>query len=143
MPPVRHSSVESYDDSPSPSEPKRKQGGRHRMFTNEQRKDRNRLAQAAFRERRSQYTKTLESTIKNLETIICELQDSNRATNQQLDKTTEESVKLRQLLLTVITENHNLRRKINSMNAIQGEQVVKIGRLTLSLCFCPPIFHFY
>lgn len=53
---------------------KRSQGGRHRIFTAEQRKDRNRLAQAAFRERRSQYTSTLENTVVELEAIIRELQ---------------------------------------------------------------------
>ncbi|CAO3679253.1 unnamed protein product [Umbelopsis ramanniana] len=125
MSPTRHTSPESYDDIPSSPENKRKQGGRHRMFSNEQRKDRNRLAQAAFRERRSQYTKTLESTIDDLETIIRELQDSNRAASQQLDDTKEESDKLRQLLLTVINENHSLRRKMKSMNTAQKEQAVQ------------------
>lgn len=127
MSPTRHTSPESYDDIPSSPETKRKQGGRHRMFSNEQRKDRNRLAQAAFRERRSQYTKTLESTIDDLETIIRELQDSNRAASQQLDDTKEESDKLRQLLLTVINENHSLRRKMKSMNTAQKEQAVQYG----------------
>lgn len=127
MPPVRHtSSPEPYEnDVPSP-EPKRKQGGRHRIFTNEQRKDRNRLAQAAFRERRSQYTKTLESTIANLETIICELQESNRATSKQLDDSKVESDKLRQLLLEVITDNHGLRRKLKAIQTTQKEQSIPL-----------------
>ncbi|KAI9284090.1 hypothetical protein BC943DRAFT_326316 [Umbelopsis sp. AD052] len=136
MSPTRRTSPEPYDDIPSSPEPKRKQGGRHRLFSNEQRKDRNRLAQAAFRERRSQYTKTLECTIENLETIICELQDSNRATSQQLDDTKEESNKMRQLLLTVITENHNLRRKIKSMNTTQKDQVVQYASRQLP---CSPV----
>lgn len=53
---------------------KKSHGGRHRIFTAEQRKDRNRLAQAAFRERRNQYTRTLENTVVELEAIIRELQ---------------------------------------------------------------------
>lgn len=53
---------------------KRSRGGRHRIFTVEQRKDRNRRAQAAFRERRSRYTHTLEQTVVELESIIRELQ---------------------------------------------------------------------
>lgn len=133
MSPTRHTSPESYDTVPSSPETKRKQGGRHRMFSNEQRKDRNRLAQAAFRERRSQYTKTLEATIDDLETIIRELQDSNRAASQQLDDTKEESDKLRQLLLTVINENHSLRRKIKSMNTAQKEQAVPYGAHSLAI----------
>ncbi|KAI8139186.1 hypothetical protein BJV82DRAFT_672769 [Fennellomyces sp. T-0311] len=60
-------------------------GGRHRIFTEEQRKDRNRLAQAAFRARRSEYTHTLEETVVGLETIVKELQDSNRETSNRAD----------------------------------------------------------
>ncbi|ORZ03084.1 hypothetical protein BCR43DRAFT_482716 [Syncephalastrum racemosum] len=79
-----HSSLLSYFISPSiycimaatqsTESLKQSQGGRHRIFTAEQRKDRNRLAQAAFRERRNQYTSTLEKTVIELETIIRELQ---------------------------------------------------------------------
>ncbi|KAI9266704.1 hypothetical protein BDA99DRAFT_558753 [Phascolomyces articulosus] len=61
-------------------------GGRHRIFTEEQRKDRNRLAQAAFRARRSEYTNTLENTIVGLESIVKELQDSNRQTSTRADR---------------------------------------------------------
>lgn len=44
--------------------------GRHRLYSNEQRKDRNREAQAAFRVRRNNYTETLElAAIKNEKTI--------------------------------------------------------------------------
>ncbi|KAI9494597.1 hypothetical protein BDB00DRAFT_295775 [Zychaea mexicana] len=60
-------------------------GGRHRIFTEEQRKDRNRLAQAAFRARRSEYTHTLEQTVVGLESIVKELQDSNRQTSTRAD----------------------------------------------------------
>ncbi|ORX49098.1 hypothetical protein DM01DRAFT_1385244 [Hesseltinella vesiculosa] len=45
---------------------KKSSGGRHRVFTNEQRKVRNRQAQAAFRHRRNEHKKTLESTIQDL-----------------------------------------------------------------------------
>jgi hypothetical protein len=129
MPPVRRtSSCEPYERDTESPEPKRKQGGRHRIFSNEQRKDRNRIAQAAFRERRSQYTKTLESTMANLETIICELQDSNRATSKQLDDAKAESDKLRQLLLAVITDNHSLRRKLKGMQTNQKEESISLGK---------------
>ncbi|GAA5813686.1 hypothetical protein MFLAVUS_007172 [Mucor flavus] len=44
--------------------------GRHRLYSNEQRRDRNREAQAAFRVRRNNYTETLElAAIKNEKTI--------------------------------------------------------------------------
>ena len=64
--------VTNNDDSTSTTN--RPHGGRHRIFTEEQRKVRNRQAQAAFRERRSQYTQTLQETVLGLEKIITELQ---------------------------------------------------------------------
>ncbi|KAG2174371.1 hypothetical protein INT43_004394 [Umbelopsis isabellina] len=119
MPPSRQtppveSSLENRQDELENSISKRKQVGRHRIFTNEQRKDRNRLAQAAFRERRSQYTKELESVVEDLETIIKELQESNRATSRQLDEVKEENGNLRQLALSVVMENRSLQSKLKS-----------------------------
>lgn len=51
--------------------------GRHRIYSNEQRKDRNRKAQAAFRDRRSQYTKNLEAALLELEKKANDLKTSN------------------------------------------------------------------
>jgi hypothetical protein len=114
---------------------KRKQGGRHRIFSNEQRKDRNRLAQAAFRERRSQYTKELESAIEDLEKIITELQESNRATSHQLDEVKEENDNLRQLSLTVILENRNLQSKLNVSHSTYSLSESHLGIIMNSLLF--------
>jgi hypothetical protein len=46
--------------------------------TSEERKQRNRQAQAAFRERRTEYIKQLESTIKHHEETLQNLQNSHR-----------------------------------------------------------------
>jgi hypothetical protein len=46
--------------------------------TSEERKQRNRQAQAAFRERRTEYIKQLESTIKRHEDSLQSLQQSHR-----------------------------------------------------------------
>jgi hypothetical protein len=47
--------------------------------TSEERKQRNRQAQAAFRERRTEYIKHLEATIKNHEETLASLQQSHRS----------------------------------------------------------------
>lgn len=47
--------------------------------TSEERKQRNRQAQAAFRERRTEYIKQLESTIKHHEENLQNLQQSHRS----------------------------------------------------------------
>lgn len=46
--------------------------------TSEERKQRNRQAQAAFRERRTEYIKQLEATIKQNEDALATLQQSHR-----------------------------------------------------------------
>jgi len=47
--------------------------------TSEERKQRNRQAQAAFRERRTEYIKQLEANIKQNEDSLASLQQSHRA----------------------------------------------------------------
>lgn len=47
--------------------------------TSEERKQRNRQAQAAFRERRTEYIKQLETTIKHHEEALQSLQQSHRS----------------------------------------------------------------
>jgi hypothetical protein len=47
--------------------------------TSEERKQRNRQAQAAFRERRTEYIKQLEQTIKHHEETLQNLQQSHRS----------------------------------------------------------------
>jgi len=55
--------------------------GRHKKIyvTSEERKQRNRQAQAAFRERRTEYIKQLEQTIKHYEETLQNLQQSHRS----------------------------------------------------------------
>lgn len=55
--------------------------GKHKKIyaTSEERKQRNRQAQAAFRERRTEYIKQLEQTIKHHEETLQNLQQSHRS----------------------------------------------------------------
>ncbi|KAK4548569.1 hypothetical protein LTR36_009479 [Oleoguttula mirabilis] len=59
--------------------PQKRKGGRKPIYaTSEERKQRNRQAQAAFRERRTEYIKQLEATIKQNEDALSTLQQSHR-----------------------------------------------------------------
>ncbi|KAI9833033.1 MAG: hypothetical protein M1819_003865 [Sarea resinae] len=58
----------------------KRKGGRKPIYaTSEERKQRNRQAQAAFRERRTEYIKQLETTIKHHEETLQNLQQSHRS----------------------------------------------------------------
>ncbi|KAF2765827.1 hypothetical protein EJ03DRAFT_279306 [Teratosphaeria nubilosa] len=81
------SSVESTPEQEVPAEvsqhpapqPQKRKGGRKPIYaTSEERKQRNRQAQAAFRERRTEYIKQLEATIKQNEETLANLQQSHR-----------------------------------------------------------------
>ncbi|EGD84078.1 hypothetical protein H112_07764 [Trichophyton rubrum D6] len=62
-----------------PVQRQKRKGGRKPIYaTSEERKQRNRQAQAAFRERRTEYIKQLETTIKHNEETLHSLQQSHR-----------------------------------------------------------------
>ncbi|KAK4552500.1 hypothetical protein LTR86_010344 [Recurvomyces mirabilis] len=62
-----------------PTQPVKRKGGRKPIYaTSEERKQRNRQAQAAFRERRTEYIKQLEANIKQNEEQLSHLQQSQR-----------------------------------------------------------------
>jgi flagellar motility protein MotE (MotC chaperone) len=69
---------EQPSQEPAPA-PKRKGGRKPIYATSEERKQRNRQAQAAFRERRTEYIKQLETTIQHHEETLQNLQQSHRA----------------------------------------------------------------
>jgi hypothetical protein len=69
---------EKHTQEPAPA-PKRKGGRKPIYATSEERKQRNRQAQAAFRERRTEYIKQLETTIQQHEENLQNLQQSHRA----------------------------------------------------------------
>ncbi|KAL2431573.1 hypothetical protein ABEF95_011607 [Exophiala dermatitidis] len=69
---------EQPGQEPAPA-PKRKGGRKPIYATSEERKQRNRQAQAAFRERRTEYIKQLETTIQHHEETLQNLQQSHRA----------------------------------------------------------------
>ncbi|KAG8534049.1 uncharacterized protein KY384_000892 [Bacidia gigantensis] len=63
-----------------PAQVQKRKGGRKPIYaTSEERKQRNRQAQAAFRERRTEYIKQLETTIKHHEETLQSLQQSHRS----------------------------------------------------------------
>ncbi|KAI8344404.1 hypothetical protein BC941DRAFT_408561 [Chlamydoabsidia padenii] len=72
----------------------RPKGGRRRQYSNEQRKDRNRQAQAAFRERRSKHTKALEDTITDLRTLVHILQQNATQAMERAKKAEKRSQQL-------------------------------------------------
>ncbi|KAL8765518.1 MAG: hypothetical protein Q9194_006537 [Teloschistes cf. exilis] len=64
---------------PEAAQVQKRKGGRKPIYaTSEERKQRNRQAQAAFRERRTEYIKQLETTIKQHEDSLQSLQQSHR-----------------------------------------------------------------
>lgn len=88
--PERDGSTSSIASSPepepaaytqdNPQQQQKRKGGRKPIYaTSEERKQRNRQAQAAFRERRTEYIKQLESTIKHHEETLQNLQQSHRS----------------------------------------------------------------
>ncbi|GAN02651.1 hypothetical protein MAM1_0026c02096 [Mucor ambiguus] len=93
--------------------------GRHRVYSNEQRKDRNRQAQAAFRDRRSKYTQTLENAIVNFEETIKDLKESNSQTMKRAQVAEERShhlasqvASLQRLLEMALTDNQRLQAQV-------------------------------
>ncbi|ORY14917.1 hypothetical protein BCR34DRAFT_559690 [Clohesyomyces aquaticus] len=85
--------------------------------TSEERKQRNRQAQAAFRERRTEYIKQLESTIKHHEEALQNLQNSHRsASDECLMLRYKNSLLERILLEKGIDVQAELRAKTGSPN---------------------------
>lgn len=89
--------------------------GRHRIYSNEQRKDRNRKAQAAFRDRRNNYTKTLEDILLKYEDKIQDLEELHVASIQKVKVTEErchllgsELASVQKLLQLALAENQRL-----------------------------------
>ncbi|KAI1978117.1 hypothetical protein LOZ55_002995 [Ophidiomyces ophidiicola] len=85
--PLPDGSCSSSASTPEPdttaaaaAHPPKRKGGRKPIYaTSEERKQRNRQAQAAFRERRSEYIKQLEATIQRHEDALRALQQNHRA----------------------------------------------------------------
>lgn len=92
--------------------------GRHRIYSNEQRKDRNRKAQAAFRNRRNEYTKNLEAALLEFENKVAGLKVSNTQLEEraktaetrcaQLASEVNSLHKLLQLALSNNNTNHDI-----------------------------------
>ncbi|OJD15913.1 hypothetical protein ACJ73_08932 [Blastomyces percursus] len=96
----------------------KRKGGRKPIYaTSEERKQRNRQAQAAFRERRTEYIKQLETTIKHNEETLQSLQQSHRsAADECLMLRYKNSLLERILLEKGIDVQAELRMKSGSPN---------------------------
>ncbi|KAK4520204.1 N-alpha-acetyltransferase 50 [Mucor velutinosus] len=99
--------------------------GRHRVYSNEQRKDRNRQAQAAFRDRRIKYTQTLENAIVNFEETIKNLKESMNQTMKRAQVAEERShhlasqvVSLQRLLGMALADNQRLQTQVALSNGM-------------------------
>ncbi|KAG2231867.1 hypothetical protein INT48_006059 [Thamnidium elegans] len=89
--------------------------GRHRLYSNEQRKDRNRKAQAAFRVRRNKYTETLELAATKNEKTIEDLKSANEKNIQRAEVAEQRCVQLdsqvaslEKLLQAALAENERI-----------------------------------
>ncbi|KAH9898953.1 hypothetical protein F4778DRAFT_782551 [Xylariomycetidae sp. FL2044] len=103
---------------PPENQPAKRKGGRKPIYaTSEERKQRNRQAQAAFRERRTEYIKQLEDTIKVHETNLNNLQAAHRsAADECLMLRYKNSLLERILLEKGIDVQAELRAKTGSPN---------------------------
>ncbi|OAX77270.1 hypothetical protein ACJ72_08434 [Emergomyces africanus] len=101
-----------------PAQRQKRKGGRKPIYaTSEERKQRNRQAQAAFRERRTEYIKQLETTIKHNEETLHSLQQSHRsAADECLMLRYKNSLLERILLEKGIDVQAELRLKSGSLN---------------------------
>ncbi|PHH88377.1 hypothetical protein CDD83_7610 [Cordyceps sp. RAO-2017] len=74
----------SNDNAPPDAQQPKRKGGRKPIYaTSEERKQRNRQAQAAFRERRTEYIKQLEETIRVHESNLHNLQTAHRTAAEE------------------------------------------------------------
>ncbi|KAK4950791.1 hypothetical protein LTR10_010784 [Elasticomyces elasticus] len=109
-----------------PALPVKRKGGRKPIYaTSEERKQRNRQAQAAFRERRTEYIKQLEAQIKQNEDSLASLQQSHRTA-------ADECLMLR--YKNSLLERILLEKGID----VQAELQVKTGSPILGPGFMPP-----
>jgi hypothetical protein len=124
-----HGSMSSSVSTPEPEEQplaqdaaqtQKRKGGRKPIYaTSEERKQRNRQAQAAFRERRTEYIKQLESTIKRNEDSLQSLQQSHRtAADECLMLRYKNSLLERILLEKGVDVQAELRLKTGNSTAI-------------------------
>ena len=84
-PPSQFGSSVNHVDETKPATPQKRKAGRKPLYkTAQERRDRNRRAQLAFRARRSDYLAKLEDTCRSYELVVAELQESNRVAHDTL-----------------------------------------------------------
>ena len=106
------------EDTESEPPKKKSKAGRKPLYkTAQERRDRNRRAQLAFRARRSDYLARLEETCRSLENVVVELQESNRTANDALIRERNRVKYLERLLQNSLT-SFNLQHSVpNLFNA--------------------------
>ena len=102
-PPLSTSTQPAQPDHP-PNPPQKRKAGRKPLYkTAQERRERNRRAQLAFRARRSDYLAQLEATCRQLEEVVKELQESNKMANDALRRETARVKYLETMLHNVIS----------------------------------------
>jgi hypothetical protein len=105
-------SSQAAQPGPPPQPPQKRKAGRKPLYkTAQERRERNRKAQLAFRSRRSDYLAQLEATCRQLEDVVKELQDSNKMANDTLRRQNQRVKYLETMLQNVVSAtNHQQHR---------------------------------
>lgn len=111
--------------------------------TSEERKQRNRQAQAAFRERRTEYIKQLETTIKHHEETLQNLQQSHRSAADECLMLRYKNSLLERILLEKGNNQQTLYRTHHVADIlvgidVQAELQLKTGSPALGPAYMPP-----
>jgi hypothetical protein len=150
IPPTPESDFSTSPQSPTfsdpnnsgeiPPPPQRRKAGRKPLYkTAQERRDRNRRAQLAFRARRSDYLSRLEETCRSLETVVLELQESNRAANDALARERSQVKYLERILQNQPRLNQQNTQMFPSNSAItipaENNQTAPAGQAVSSQLF--------
>jgi hypothetical protein len=111
------------DDELEPPKKKSKAGRKPLYKTVQERRDRNRRAQLAFRARRSDYLARLEETCRSLEGIVTELQESNRQANDSLARERSRVRYLEKLLQTCFSHFPSQQQSVPTLYPTPGASI--------------------
>jgi hypothetical protein len=115
-PDLNHTDAIKSGDTASAVPQKRKAGRKPLYKTAQERRDRNRRAQLAFRARRSDYLAKLEETCRSLEKVVMELQESNRTAHDALARERIKVKFLEQMVRHTNNTNNLQQKNLSSPN---------------------------
>jgi len=121
--PLLSSSSQPAQPEPPPNPPQKRKAGRKPLYkTAQERRERNRRAQLAFRARRSDYLAQLEATCRQLEEVVKELQVSNKMANDALRRESTRVRYLEAVLHNVISAAQQQQQQQHQHNPPQPQQ---------------------